>query len=49
MGGTWWELELGMTREVARNAFIFGNVGYSEGFDDDRRSWEGKVGVRLNW
>jgi outer membrane autotransporter protein len=49
MGGTWWELELGMTREVMRNAFVFGNVGYSEGFDDDRHSWEGKVGIRVNW
>lgn len=49
MGGTWWEIELGLTREFARNAFVFGNVGYSEGFDDDRRAWEGKLGLRLNW
>jgi outer membrane autotransporter protein len=49
MGGTWWELELGLTHEVARNAFVFGNVGYAEGFDNDRRSWEGKIGLRLNW
>lgn len=49
MGGTWWELELGITSEFARNAFVFGNVGYAEGFDHDRRAWEGKVGIRFSW
>nr|WP_082879394.1 autotransporter outer membrane beta-barrel domain-containing protein [Luteibacter rhizovicinus] len=49
MGGSWWEVELGLTRELARNTFVFGNVAYSEGFDDNRRAWEGKLGLRFNW
>mgnify|MGYP003575273468 CR=1 FL=1 len=49
LGGTWWELELGGTRELDRNVFLYGNVGYSQGFDDDRRAWEGKLGLRANW
>ena len=49
MSGTWWEAELGGTRELDRNVFLFGNVGYSQGFDDDRRAWEGKLGLRANW
>lgn len=47
--GSWWELELGATREISRNVFFYGNVGYSQGFDDDRRAWEGKLGLRANW
>lgn len=49
LGGTWWELELGATREIDRNIFFYGNVGYAQGFDDDRHSWEGKLGLRANW
>lgn len=49
LGGSWWELEVGATREVSRNVFFYGNLGYSQGFDDDRRAWEGKLGVRANW
>jgi len=49
MGGSWWEAEIGATRELSRNVFFYGNVGYSQGFDDDRREWEGKVGLRANW
>lgn len=49
MRGSWWEVELGLTHELARDAFFFGNVGYSEGFDNDRRAWEGKLGIRFNW
>jgi outer membrane autotransporter protein len=49
MGGTWWELEVGLTREVGRNVFFYGNLGYLQGWDDDRRAWEGKAGVRANW
>ena len=47
--GTWWELELGMTREIDRNVFVYGNVGYMQGWDNDRRAWEGKLGIRANW
>lgn len=49
LGGTWWEVELGLTREIDRNVFFYGNVGYSQGFDDDARAWEGKLGLRANW
>jgi len=49
LGGSWWEAELGATREISRNVFFYGNVGYSQGFDDDRRAWEGKLGLRANW
>lgn len=49
LGGTWWEAELALTREIDRNVFFYGNVGYSQGFDDDRRSWEGKIGLRADW
>lgn len=47
--GTWWELELGMTREIDRNLFVYGNVGYLQGWDNDRRAWQGKLGIRANW
>jgi len=49
LGGSWWELEVGATREVSRNVFFYGNLGYSQGFDDDRRAWEAKLGARANW
>ncbi|WP_396616113.1 autotransporter outer membrane beta-barrel domain-containing protein [Lysobacter soli] len=49
LGGTWWEAELGVTREIDRDVFFYGNVGYAQGADDDRRAWEGKLGLRANW
>jgi len=49
LAGSWWEFELGATREISRNVFFYGNVGYSQGFDDDRRAWEGKLGLRADW
>ncbi len=49
MGGGWGEVELGATREIDKNFFFYGNVGYSRGFDDDRSAWEGKIGLRGNW
>ncbi len=49
MGGGWGEIELGATREIDRNFFFYGNVGYSRGFDDDRSAWEGKIGLRADW
>ncbi|MDI9237942.1 autotransporter outer membrane beta-barrel domain-containing protein [Lysobacter sp. LF1] len=49
MGGGWWELEAGFTGDMDRNRFIYANVGYQLGFDDDRRSWEAKLGFRANW
>ena len=29
LGGTWWEAELGVTREIDRDVFFYGNVGYA--------------------
>ncbi len=49
LGGGWWEVEVGYTGDLDRNRFIFGNIGYSQGFDDDRRAWEAKLGFRANW
>lgn len=49
MGGGWWELEAGFTGDMDRNRFVYANLGYQQGFDDDRRSWEAKLGFRANW
>ncbi|GAA5074105.1 hypothetical protein GCM10025759_15970 [Lysobacter panacisoli] len=49
MGGGWWEVEAGFTGDIDRNRFIYANVGYQVGFDDDRRSWEANLGLRANW
>ncbi|CAG9171763.1 hypothetical protein LMG32289_02476 [Cupriavidus pampae] len=47
--GSWGEVKLGITGEVARNAFVFASVGYQRGFDGTREAWDGKIGVRVNW
>lgn len=47
--GSWGEIKLGVTGEVARNAFVFVSVGYQRGFDGSREAWDGKIGVRVNW
>lgn len=49
MGGGWWEVEVGYTGDLDRNRFLYTNIGYQQGFDDDRRSWEAKLGFRANW
>ncbi|WP_342315537.1 autotransporter outer membrane beta-barrel domain-containing protein [Lysobacter sp. FW306-1B-D06B] len=49
LGGSWWEVEIGYTGDLDRNRFLYTNLGYSQGFDDDRRAWEAKLGFRANW
>lgn len=49
MGGGWSEIELGLTSEFDRNRFVYANIGYQHGFDDDRHAWEAKIGLRANW
>nr|WP_269670609.1 autotransporter domain-containing protein [Stenotrophomonas sp. SY1] len=49
MGGTWWEVEIGLTGEIERNLFVQGNLGYLQGRVDDRRSWKRTVGIHANW
>src|SRR4030095_8931343 len=35
-GGGWFEIKAGVTGQVARNVALYGSVGYSVGFDDNR-------------
>jgi fibronectin-binding autotransporter adhesin len=47
--GSWAELQAGVDAPVSKNVSLYGNLGYSKGFDRGVRSVNGTVGVRVAW
>ncbi|HKE95820.1 MAG TPA: autotransporter outer membrane beta-barrel domain-containing protein, partial [Povalibacter sp.] len=47
--GTWGEIGAGMSVQVTDKLSAYWTVGYQRGFDDGIRSFNGNVGVRVNW
>lgn len=46
---TWIEIGVGASRQVTRNATLFGNLNVETTFDGNNYALNGKVGVRMNW
>ncbi len=50
IGGTWGEVNLGVNAQINSNTSLLMNVGYSFGLGGtDRSSYEGRIGLRMNW
>jgi len=49
LGGTWGEINLGVSGQVDRNTTLFANVSYDSRFDGGGYSYNGKAGARFNW
>ena len=47
--GSWVGLRAGMTAEVARNVFVYANVGYDMGVSNHGHGYGGRAGVRVSW
>jgi outer membrane autotransporter protein len=49
LGGTWGEINLGVSGQVTRNVSLFANASYNERFDGTAYAYDAKGGIRVNW
>ncbi|MBO3273763.1 autotransporter outer membrane beta-barrel domain-containing protein [Pseudomonas schmalbachii] len=49
MSGTWGELNAGIDYQVSERTTLTGSLGYQKAFGDDSRSYEGMLGVKVNF
>ena len=49
LGGTWGEINVGVSGQVNLNTTLFVNASYQSRFDGKGYAYDGKAGVRVNW
>jgi len=49
LGGSWVELNTGISAQINRTTSVYANASYQIGVDGDSTAWDGKVGLRVNW
>ena len=49
LGGLWGEINLGVSGQVTAITTVYANASYQSRFDGGGFSFDGKVGVRVNW
>ncbi len=49
LGGSWGELGIGFTTQIAKTVYVYADGDYSASFDGKDRAWSGKLGVRWHW
>ena len=49
MSGTWGELNLGVDYQVDERTTVTGSLGYQKAFGEDSRSYEGILGIKVNF
>jgi outer membrane autotransporter protein len=49
LGGTWGEINVGVSGQVNLNTTLFANTSYQERFDGKGYAYNGKAGARINW
>lgn len=49
LGGDWWELKAGLTKQFERGRFLYATLGYQRSFDRNSYAYDAKVGVRIEW
>jgi autotransporter family porin len=49
LGGTWAELNAGITSQVGDGLSLYANAGYQHGLDGDSTGYYGKIGFRAGW
>jgi fibronectin-binding autotransporter adhesin len=47
--GTWVGLRTGLSSQLARNVFVYANLGYDIGVSNHGDGYSGKLGVRIAW
>ncbi|MBA2402594.1 MAG: autotransporter outer membrane beta-barrel domain-containing protein [Bradyrhizobium sp.] len=49
LGGAWGEINLGVSGQITRAISAFANVSYDSRFEGKSYSYNGKLGIRVNW
>ncbi|WP_147306461.1 autotransporter outer membrane beta-barrel domain-containing protein [Methylovirgula sp. 4M-Z18] len=49
LGGSWGELNAGVSGQITHNAVLNASLGYQLGLDGRRHGYDGKIGLRFNW
>ncbi|MCL2591208.1 MAG: autotransporter outer membrane beta-barrel domain-containing protein [Betaproteobacteria bacterium] len=49
LGGTWSEINVGMSGQVSRSTTLFVNASYDRRFDGKGYAYDGKIGIRVSW
>ena len=49
LGGSWVELNGGISAQINRTTSLYANASYQIGLDGDSTAWDAKVGLRVNW
>jgi outer membrane autotransporter protein len=49
LGGTWWEIKVGVTSKTRQSTYLYGNIGYQRTFDGNAYAWDAKIGMRMDW
>ena len=49
LGGSWVELNGGISAQINRTTSLYANTSYQIGLDGDSTAWDAKVGMRVNW
>jgi hypothetical protein len=49
LGGSWAELNGGISAQLTRTTSIYANASYQVGLDGRSDAWDAKAGVRVNW
>jgi outer membrane autotransporter protein len=49
LGGSWAELNGGVSGQVTRTTSIYANASYQLGLDGRGDAWDAKIGGRINW
>jgi fibronectin-binding autotransporter adhesin len=47
--GSWAEVGVGMTWQVASTLYLYADVDYSFDFDGEDSAWNSRLGLRMNW
>jgi outer membrane autotransporter protein len=49
LGGTWGEVNVGVSGQINLHTTLFANASYQARFDGKGTAYDGKAGVRINW
>ncbi|MCL2525279.1 MAG: autotransporter outer membrane beta-barrel domain-containing protein [Betaproteobacteria bacterium] len=49
IGGTWGEINVGLSGQYDRNTTLFANLSYESRFDGNGHAYGGRIGIRFNW
>jgi outer membrane autotransporter protein len=49
LGGTWFEINAGISGQIGQSTSMFANVSYQTRFNGSSYAYNGKVGLRMSW